>query len=57
MSKTRVKTEKRKFAADSLLWEIGLVNLPSPNPKQKDRQQAAQINGKRLKVIFDTILR
>jgi hypothetical protein len=52
-----VKTEKRKFAADSLLWEIGLVNLPSPNPKQKDRQQAAQINGKRLKVIFDTILR
>ena len=51
-----VKGKKtRKFAAESLLWEMGLVNLPSPNPKQK--QQTERLNGKRLKVIFDTILR
>ena len=54
MSSVKVK-KTRKFAAESLLWEMGLVNLPSPNPKQK--QQTAKMNGKRLKVIFDTILR
>lgn len=57
MSKTNVKACTRKFEADRLLWNIGLVNVPSPNPTKRIWQPKPETNGKRLKIIFDTIVR